>query len=115
MAATASLTALTLCISAVPAQATNAAKALATCNTGYICVYQVPDYGALTSSGGIGRAVPPGECRPTGSGIRSVQNRTGVTQRLWTNGNCTGWPENIGGNSGRRYLSNVYHSVGGYP
>jgi hypothetical protein len=45
---------------------------------------------------------------------RSAWNRTGVTQRLWTNSNCTGSNTIILNGEALANLS-AHYSIGGYP
>lgn len=74
------------------------AQAPASCPSGSMCIY--PLTGWRTTAGW--RHLPPtasGSCSWAGiatlGGIRgalSAYNRTGIVQRLWLNGNCTGAP-----------------------
>lgn len=82
------------------------------CTPGRICVWTLTN--ANGSRAELG-AVSPGSCAPLASARKSVWNRTSVTQRLWTNSNCTGISRVVepGILIGNTFVS--HNSVGGYP
>ncbi|WP_084467890.1 peptidase inhibitor family I36 protein [Promicromonospora sukumoe] len=82
------------------------------CTPGKICVWTLTN--ANGSRAELG-AVSPGSCAPLASARKSVWNRTSVTQRLWTNSNCTGISRVVepGILIGNTFVS--HNSVGGYP
>ncbi|WP_420848866.1 peptidase inhibitor family I36 protein [Prauserella marina] len=87
-------------------------RAQATCRSGYICVWTGPGFSGakyeLT-------ATPPGGCKwPAVFGYMSAYNRTGFTQRLHSNSDCTGG--NIVINSGTAIeYTGLRAGIGGYP
>lgn len=88
------------------------AAVLADCPAGRLCAWQGPHF---TGSRYEFPLVDRGECLPAfWFSIRSAYNRTGYTQKLWTNSNCTGYDLVI--SSGHAIDdTGVRRSVGGYP
>ncbi|MEU3274408.1 peptidase inhibitor family I36 protein [Saccharomonospora sp. NPDC006951] len=88
------------------------AMAQATCGSGYICVWTGPGFSGakyeLT-------ATPPGGCRyPAVFGFMSAYNRTGFTQRLHSNSDCTGGNMTINSGTAIEYTG-LRAGIGGYP
>ena len=91
----------------------------ADCPRNRICVYASTNGGGLPGWTHFGRT-SPGSCTlavvPTLLGLRgyvSAYNRTGVSQRLWTNTNCTGLPTILGNEGIANNLGSAHASIGG--
>ncbi|WP_396426873.1 peptidase inhibitor family I36 protein [Amycolatopsis sp. EV170708-02-1] len=91
----------------------------ASCPVGRICVYAAPNGGGVPGWKHFGRTMP-GSCTlaviPTLVGLRgylSAYNRTGTSQKLWTNRNCTGTATGLGNESIVNNLGSAHWSIGG--
>ena len=95
------------------------AAAYSDCPAGRICVYAATNGGGFPGWTHFGRT-RPGSCTfaiiPTLAGLRgylSAYNRTGYSQKLWTNTDCTGSPTTIGSEGIIGNLGSAHGSIGG--